>query len=754
MTKSRFKFVLIGLVALSLMASCKKNNNGGTADGKGFKATTEQGGGDSKTHGVSGGGHLAVYWTAEDQIKIRNTSGTILTYELTDGAGGPDGIFYTGQDHDDFFHPNYVAAYPADYVSSMTANSVTFNLPATQQYQENSFGEGAAPMVAHSTSQTLRFKNVVGGLCIQLTDLVAKAKTVTKLEVVSLADEALWGTCTATFSGVDNEVSFSSITTSSSDAAKNTLTLDCGAGVSVTEYTKFYVMVPPGKLQSGFTLRVYSGLNLIYERSKSTGIPENFMSRNNVVTLNNVEIVGPTLTVTTGSPTNIEYNSARGNGTVVSGATPSSCGFIYALESNVTTPASELLWNSSNPAIITVTAAAPGTSFSAALTSLAANSIYWVRAWAKNETGAISYGNPFKFVTRDDYASKGGKLPKTFAIATGVYAYFSMGNLQYHASNPSYAGTYPSPPNTETPAAYSPCSGTWRYANQQYDFVGDANNHVSDIYDGWVDVFPWGTSGYNHGYWNPVNPVTPVNMPWQRLRKTGTNPDTYNYTPSQFRAYGYSGTNLNAHPTFADWAYNPISNGLNAYGISNKFTPSKDELETLLFSRVLTTRINGEAQLTGWSFAFAIINVNNVDVRGLMLFPDVFDWPDALGLDRLPTHINDNNGNIPGGNWGDNTNGWTQDPPFTTYTEAEWIWLERAGVVFLPCAGCWGGTGSMEWINKGGRYWTSSYSRLPEGSDRDQVYGFGLSPCHTTEGIVGITEIEPQFGFSVRLMIK
>lgn len=714
MTKSHLKLIVICLMAFGLMASCKKNN-GGTADGKGFKATTEQGGGDSKTHGVSGGGHLAVYWTAEDQIKIRNTSGTILTYELTDGAGGPDGIFYTGQDHDDFFHPNYVAAYPADYVSSMTANSVTFNLPATQQYQENSFGEGAAPMVAHSTSQTLRFKNVVGGLCIQLTDLVAKAKTVTKLEVVSLADEALWGTCTATFSGVDNEVSFSSITTSSSDAAKNTLTLDCGAGVSVTEYTKFYVMVPPGKLQSGFTLRVYSGLNLIYERSKSTGIPENFMSPNNVVTLNNVEIVGPTLTVTTGSPTNIEYNSARANATVTSGGTPSSCGVVYALASHVTNPANELIWNSSNSNIKTATSASPSTSFNAALTNLTANSIYYVRAWAKDATGAISYGDPFKFVTRANYAANNGILPGSFAIAPYTYAHISMGNLQYN-----------------------PSTGKWRYALHQYDYVGITNNYVSETSNDWVDVFPWGTSGYDHPAWNPDNPVAnPEYRPWARLRKTVS---SYNYNPNQFRAYGYPNTHMSVYPFKADWAYNPITNGLNVEGpieFEKKFTPTKDHLQTLLFTRIVRTYINGVQQATGWFFAFAIVN----NVKGLMLFPDTFYWPAELGT-KYPTHRNEYNNN--------NAWSWDQTPAFTSYTEAEWIWLERAGVAFLPCAGCWGVTCAMENYNYSGRYWTSTSAA----DNSDNAYEFAFSPANGADRILNTVTIEPYFGFSVRLLVR
>ena len=66
---------------------------------------------------------------------------------------------------------------------------------------------------------------------------------------------------------------------------------------------------------------------------------------------------------------------------------------------------------------------------------------------------------------------------------------FSQGNLQYQAS-----------------------TGTWRFAENQYDYVGNAtlgnvyengvkcnNALISDSYTGWIDLFGWGTSGYNHG---------------------------------------------------------------------------------------------------------------------------------------------------------------------------------------------------------------------------------------------------------------
>ena len=70
-----------------------------------------------------------------------------------------------------------------------------------------------------------------------------------------------------------------------------------------------------------------------------------------------------------------------------------------------------------------------------------------------------------------------------FSVAKDKLVYFSKGNLQYRAS-----------------------TGTWRFAEHQYDYVGDAelgtvyengvkcdNSKISSTYRGWIDLFGWGT---------------------------------------------------------------------------------------------------------------------------------------------------------------------------------------------------------------------------------------------------------------------
>ena len=57
-----------------------------------------------------------------------------------------------------------------------------------------------------------------------------------------------------------------------------------------------------------------------------------------------------------------------------------------------------------------------------------------------------------------------------FSVARDRYVYFSSGNLQYHAG-----------------------MDKWRFAPNQYDYVGEGNSNISSSYNGWIDLYGWGT---------------------------------------------------------------------------------------------------------------------------------------------------------------------------------------------------------------------------------------------------------------------
>ena len=79
--------------------------------------------------------------------------------------------------------------------------------------------------------------------------------------------------------------------------------------------------------------------------------------------------------------------------------------------------------------------------------------------------------------TSSGVSSNGTLVKGEFTVARGKKVYFSRGNLQYQAS-----------------------TGTWRFAEHQWDMIGENNENISSDYDGWIDLFGWGTSGYNGKY--------------------------------------------------------------------------------------------------------------------------------------------------------------------------------------------------------------------------------------------------------------
>lgn len=63
-----------------------------------------------------------------------------------------------------------------------------------------------------------------------------------------------------------------------------------------------------------------------------------------------------------------------------------------------------------------------------------------------------------------------GAINGKFSVSENKQVYFSKGNLQYKAS-----------------------TKTWRFAEHQWDYIGEGNNNISPTYDGWIDLFGWGT---------------------------------------------------------------------------------------------------------------------------------------------------------------------------------------------------------------------------------------------------------------------
>ena len=64
-----------------------------------------------------------------------------------------------------------------------------------------------------------------------------------------------------------------------------------------------------------------------------------------------------------------------------------------------------------------------------------------------------------------------------FSVSSSKKVEFSKGNLQYRAS-----------------------TNEWRLAPNQYSYIGLDNRNISQNYNGWIDLFGWGTSGNNNKF--------------------------------------------------------------------------------------------------------------------------------------------------------------------------------------------------------------------------------------------------------------
>ncbi len=347
---------------------------------------------------------------------------------------------------------------------------------------------------------------------------------------------------------------------------------------------------------------------------------------------------GPTIilpTVVTGEVTEITTSSAKGSGEVTNdgGVEVTERGICWSTNANPTLNDSHVAADSGIGA------------FTALMSGLEANTTYHVRAYATNEVGT-AYGLDREFVTVGGGGSgvPEGAINGLFTInENGDQVYFSQGNLQYQAS-----------------------TNTWRFAEHQWDYVGDSENGtvfengikcenslISSSYDGWVDLFGWGTSGYDHG--------AICYMPW-------SSSTLY----SDYYLYGSEYCTLHDQNGQADWGYNAISNGGNQ--TNNWRTFSNSEIAYLLFLRYT---------LSGVRYAFATVE----GTYGLILLPD--DWD----MSHFPLN---------------NTN---QDADFSTniITSIQWNILEQHGAVFMPITGVRSGNNVQE-SNAKGEYWSSQWA--------------------------------------------
>ena len=260
-----------------------------------------------------------------------------------------------------------------------------------------------------------------------------------------------------------------------------------------------------------------------------------------------------------------------------------------------------------------------------------------------------------------------GAINGLFSISESAQVYFSQGNLQYQAS-----------------------TDKWRFAENQWEFVGGVeseperesgnvydeqgkkcdNTLISENYDGWIDLFGWGTSGWNNGniYYHPYDYDFYIYGSYNGISLSSYDLSVgFGFGPTDGVSYDFD---LRGEYANADWGvYNKIEDA-DQYGW---YTLSEDEWRYILVDRNTSSGIR-----------YAKGKVNGVN--GVILFPD--DWESSSNI---------NNANDRNGRYDSNI-----------ISSIRWKSMEKRGAVFLPAAG-YRFDGS--WLSDSGRYgcyWTSS----------------------------------------------
>ena len=336
------------------------------------------------------------------------------------------------------------------------------------------------------------------------------------------------------------------------------------------------------------------------------------------------------LTVTTTSPTYIDIHSATSGGTIQTqgSTTITERGVCYATNNNPTLDG--------DYAVSTATS----NTYTAEMSGMTKDVVYWVRAYVKEANGAVTYGEAIPFATRKDYANDyNGRLPFGYSISASRTVNFSMGNLYYMGADGGY----------------------WKFADYQFEYLNtDQANENANINR---DKFAFATSNQAHGSLSP--------QPW-----SSGNGGNNRYYMNHFYAYhdnsGHWNHTLRESLGTADWGYNAIQNGGNTenYGWFTMngpegFSNTGGEWNYLLNSR------------SGNRYAMAQLNVrNNQTVKGMLIFPDGFTFPTQYYAYNLTCNSAAGYTNI--------------------LNEAQWSILEKYGVAFLPAAGSRQTTGT--WV--------------------------------------------------------
>ena len=325
----------------------------------------------------------------------------------------------------------------------------------------------------------------------------------------------------------------------------------------------------------------------------------------------------------------------------------------------------------------------------------------------------VSRIDSLKFVVDDeetkdsrDYIVDGALTAASFKVSDSTSVYFSQGNLQFSANKDSSHAVLVDVGTATVP-------GVWRFAENQYDVIGEDNQNIAEDYEGWIDLFGWGTSGWNSGA-TEYQPWS-SSLTWENYVPGG------NIKDDSTGEYINQKNNLTGDYAKADWGvYNAISNGGN--------TPNKWRTLTVSEWQYLF-------QNNKWTLGYVKTSEND-SVLCFMFVPEFFVGPEDVKVTLLSTTTSSLS-------MGD-----LQVPATNNYTVEQFKPLEKSGIVALPCGGMRRDT-TVYWVSSYGHYWSSSAEAAS--FIWEFLFWFEMEPMNTLVVIAG-NSFGRSTGMSVRLV--
>lgn len=257
-TENYMKRIILGILAVSAMlCGCQKNDvSEQVQESATLQATIE----DVASTKTVMDANNNILWQEGDQIVAFMKSSYRHKYQLLSSyagkayadfepvSSGNGGNLSAGTEWD-----HNVAYYPySETVECLKSGSnyvIDVILPSEQTYAPESFGNGAMAMVAVSEDNNITFRNVLGGMKLQLRG----TQKVVSVTLQGKNSEKLSGAATVT---AYTDETKPAITMASGASAS--VTLNCGSGIQLNESTatEFIIALPPVLFSKGFIVTV------------------------------------------------------------------------------------------------------------------------------------------------------------------------------------------------------------------------------------------------------------------------------------------------------------------------------------------------------------------------------------------------------------------------------------------------------------------------------------------------------------------